>query len=132
MTPHTLSHPPLSHHALTFPQIAGPTIPAAEASLPQSDQRRRATESLADLHLRWLRSVYRADRWGRRRGGEGAGATHLGLPDETTALVAGATGSDGAPIQEGLAEGSAGGVGERATPSQRYLEYIPSLCIFSL
>ena len=65
-------------------------------------------------------------------GGEGAGATHLGLPDETTALVAGATGSDGAPIQEGLAEGSAGGVGERATPSQRYLEYIPSLCIFSL
>ena len=41
-------------------------------------------------------------------GGEGTGGAHLGLPDETVALVAGAT---GAPIQEGLAEGG-GGLGE--------------------
>ena len=40
-------------------------------------------------------------------GGEGAGGVG-GLPDETVALVAGATGSDGAPLQEGLAEGTSG------------------------
>ena len=45
-------------------------------------------------------------------GGEGTGGATLGLADETGALVAGATGSDGALIQEGLVEGSAGGQGE--------------------